>query len=106
MSRILLGIKEVLVNKVSARFLVLDEIDCGIGGKTADNVATCIAGIAQRHPVLCITHLAQIAAVADTHIAVNKDADSKTSVTLQVLSPAQRIPEIARMLSEMLQTWL
>lgn len=99
MSRILLGIKEVLVNKESARLLVLDEIDSGIGGKTADNVATCIAGIAQRHPVLCITHLAQIAAVADTHIAVNKDADSKTSVTLQVLSPAQRIPEIARMLS-------
>jgi DNA repair protein RecN (Recombination protein N) len=99
MSRILLGIKEVLVNKESARLLVLDEIDSGIGGKTADNVATCIAGIAQRHPVLCITHLAQIAAVADTHIAVNKDADSKTSVTLRVLSPAQRIPEIARMLS-------
>ncbi len=99
MSRILLGIKEVLVSKESARLLILDEIDSGIGGKTADKVAECIAGIAKKHPVLCITHLAQIAAVADTHIAVEKSAKEKTSVTLRVLNAAERVPEIARMLS-------
>lgn len=99
MSRILLGIKEILVSKESARLLILDEIDSGIGGKTADLVAECIAGIAKKHPVLCITHLAQIAAVADTHIAVEKNANEKTSVTLRVLNATERVPEIARMLS-------
>ncbi|MDD5536359.1 MAG: DNA repair protein RecN, partial [Candidatus Cloacimonetes bacterium] len=52
MSRILLGIKEVLVSKESARLLILDEVDAGIGGKTADKVAACIAQIATKHPVL------------------------------------------------------
>ncbi len=99
MSRILLGIKEVLVSKESARLLILDEIDSGIGGKTADSVALCIADIAKKHPVLCITHLAQIASVADSHILVEKIAKEKTSVNLRVLEPAQRIPELARMLS-------
>jgi DNA repair protein RecN (Recombination protein N) len=99
MSRILLGIKEVLVSKESARLLILDEIDAGIGGKTADKVAACIAQIAKKHPVLCVTHLAQIAAVADTHIAVVKSAESRTSVSLSVLDRDERIAELARMLS-------
>ena len=79
--------------------LILDEIDAGIGGKAAESVAACIGKIACRHPVLCITHLAQIAAQADTHIAVTKNSDTKTTVTLQVLSKTERTKELARMLS-------
>ncbi|MCB5271297.1 MAG: DNA repair protein RecN [Candidatus Cloacimonetes bacterium] len=99
LSRILLGIKEVLVAREAPRLLILDEIDAGIGGKAAESVAACIGKIACRHPVLCITHLAQIAAQADTHIAVTKNSDTKTTVTLQVLSKAERTKELARMLS-------
>ena len=99
MSRILLGIKEVLVSKESARLLILDEIDAGIGGKTADKVAACIAQIATKHPVLVVSHLAQIAAAANTHIAVEKSAGTKTSVSLRVLNRKERISELARMLS-------
>lgn len=99
MSRILLGIKKLLVSKESLRLLILDEIDAGIGGKTADNVAKCIADISSSNPVLCITHLAQIAVLADTHIAVTKIADAKTKVELRILSDDERIKEVARMLS-------
>ena len=99
LSRILLGIKQVLVNMVEPKLLILDEIDAGIGGKTAEMVADCIAAIAMRQPVLCITHLAQIAAVANTHIAVTKESDSKTSVNLKMLTYNERITELARMLS-------
>ncbi|MDI3503153.1 MAG: repair protein RecN [Candidatus Cloacimonadota bacterium] len=98
-SRILLGIKEVLVAREAPRLLILDEIDAGIGGKTAEMVAECIAKIALKHPVLCITHLAQIAAQADRHIAVEKHSDEKTTVTLRVLDREERIRELARMLS-------
>ncbi|MCB5286443.1 MAG: DNA repair protein RecN [Candidatus Cloacimonetes bacterium] len=99
LSRILLGIKEVLVAREEPRLLILDEIDAGIGGKTAESVAACIGKIASRHPVFCITHLAQIAAQADTHIAVTKNSDTKTNLTLRVLSKAERTQELARMLS-------
>jgi len=99
MSRILLGIKEVLASREAPRLLVLDEIDSGIGGKTAESVAACISEIAKRHPVLCITHLAQIAAQADTHIAVEKNSDKKTTVTLRMLDAEDRTKELARMLS-------
>lgn len=99
LSRILLGIKEVLVAREAPRLLILDEIDAGIGGETAESVADCIRKIACRHPVFCITHLAQIAAKADTHIAVTKSSDIKTTVTLRVLSKTERTEELARMLS-------
>ncbi len=99
MSRILLGIKEVLVAREAPRLLILDEIDAGIGGKTAESVANCLAKITERHPVLCITHLAQIAAKADTHIAVEKNSSAKTTVALRVLNKEERTRELARMLS-------
>lgn len=99
LSRILLGIKQVLARRMSPKLLILDEIDSGVGGKTAELMASAIASIARQHPILCITHLAQIAAFANTHIAVEKKSDVKTSVTLSVLNPAERIHELARMLS-------
>jgi DNA repair protein RecN (Recombination protein N) len=99
MSRILLGVKEVLADKESPRLVILDEIDSGIGGKTAESVARCIMKIAKKHPILCISHLAQIAAGADTHIAVEKSSDDKAVVSLRILDAEQRTRELARMLS-------
>lgn len=99
MSRILLGMKEILASVQSARLIILDEIDIGIGGKTADQVARCIYQISRTNPVLCITHLAQIAAYADHHIAVSKLSDQKTSVQLKSIEAEEQIVEIARMLS-------
>lgn len=99
LSRILLGIKQVLVSGIAPKLLILDEIDSGIGGKTAEKVAACIANIALQHPVLCITHLAQIAAVADTHIAVEKTGTTKTRTDLRILNSEERTIELARMLS-------
>lgn len=99
LSRILLGIKQVLSQRMYPKLLILDEIDSGVGGKTAELMASAIACIAQQHPILCVTHLAQIAAYANTHIAVEKKSEIKTSVTLSVLNPAERIRELARMLS-------
>nr|MDK2850846.1 repair protein RecN [Candidatus Cloacimonadota bacterium] len=99
MSRILLGVKEVLAAKESPRLLILDEIDAGIGGRTAQSVAKCIKKISQKHPVLCISHLPQIAAVSDTHIAVEKTSDKKAIVSLRILNNEERTQELARMLS-------
>lgn len=99
LSRILLGIKQVLAQKMTPRLLILDEIDSGVGGKTAELMADAISVIAQRHPVLCITHLAQIAAKADTHIAVEKLSGTRSEVSLNVLDAGGRTHELARMLS-------
>lgn len=99
LSRILLGIKQVLAQKMTPRLLILDEIDTGVGGKTAELMADAISAIARRHPVLCITHLAQIAAKADTHIAVEKLSGARSEVSLSVLDSSRRTHELARMLS-------
>lgn len=99
MSRILLGIKEIISAKESPRLIVLDEIDTGIGGKTADYVARCIHNLAKHSPVLCITHLAQIAAYADHHVAVEKQGGEKLGVSLKSLNKEEQEVEIARMLS-------
>lgn len=100
LSRILLAIKKVLTQDISPKLLILDEIDAGIGGKTADLIASYIADIAKRHNILCITHLAQIAAYADQHIMLNKKSEhGKTQVSMLELIAEQRRIEIARMLS-------
>jgi len=99
LSRILLGIKQVLARGMLPKLLILDEIDAGVGGQTAELMAAAISEIARLHPVLCITHLAQIAAYANTHIAVEKVSGDKTCVSLRVLNSEERTRELARMLS-------
>ncbi|MDY0151581.1 MAG: DNA repair protein RecN [Candidatus Cloacimonas sp.] len=100
LSRILLAIKKVLAKRISHKLIILDEIDSGIGGKTAERVAEFIYSLGREQQVLCITHLAQIAAIAETHIAIEKVTDSTHSiVTLRKLNAGQRLQEIARMLS-------
>jgi DNA repair protein RecN (Recombination protein N) len=100
LSRILLAIKKVLANRIPEKLIILDEIDAGIGGKTAGYVAEFIASLSKRQQILCITHLAQIAAVADSHVAISKDkVDLRSTVSMQKLDATMRLEELARMLS-------
>jgi DNA repair protein RecN (Recombination protein N) len=100
LSRILLAIKKVLAQNISPKLMILDEIDAGIGGKTAELIAQYIKEISHTHSVMCITHLAQLAVVADQHISLSKTSESdKTIVHLSILDKVARRNEIARMLS-------
>ncbi|MDD2332626.1 MAG: hypothetical protein PHI68_08250 [Candidatus Cloacimonetes bacterium] len=100
LSRILLAIKRVLIGNISPKLIILDEIDAGIGGKTADCIAEYIKAIAKLHRVLCITHLAAIAAGAENHIAISKQiVGGKTRVLLESLDKQSKTRELARMLS-------
>jgi len=100
LSRVLLAIKKVLAGRLEPRLMILDEIDAGIGGKTAEAVAAVIRELARAHVVLCVTHLASIAALADWHLALDKVATgAKTQVTMRLLDKEARAAELARMLS-------
>lgn len=100
LSRVLLAIKKVLAQELEPRLLILDEIDAGVGGKTAEAVAATICELAKIHLVLCVTHLASIAAVADRHYLIQKQSGvAKTVIDLRLLDEQERIRELARMLS-------
>ena len=100
LSRFLLAIKKILADKLSKRAIIFDEIDTGIGGKTAALLGEFISRISQHHQVICITHLAQVAAYADDHYAIfKKEEDSKTVVDIAYLDKDKRKQEIARMMS-------
>jgi DNA repair protein RecN (Recombination protein N) len=101
LSRIALAIKTVSAGREdSAGTMVFDEIDTGLGGTTAKVVAECIAKVAKSKQVLCVTHLAQIACMADTHIQISKSDDGNRTVTeIKILDDKSRIGEIARMAS-------
>ena len=72
LSRIMLAVKSVLADKDEVETLIFDEIDTGISGRTAQKVSEKMALLGKRHQVLCITHLAQIAAMADAHYLIEK----------------------------------
>jgi DNA repair protein RecN (Recombination protein N) len=100
LSRIMLAIKSVLRGADEIPVLVFDEVDMGIGGKTAQNVARKLKETSKDHQVLLITHLPQIASAADIHAHIHKDSAGKgVKVTLRTLSGKDRQEEIARMLS-------
>lgn len=100
LSRLMLALKEVLAHVDSIPVLIFDEIDSGIGGITADSVARRLKDLSRRHQVLCVTHLPQIAALADHHLVIEK-IQKKEGVYVKVkeLSEEERVKEIARMLS-------
>lgn len=99
LSRIMLAIKSVLADQDAVGTLIFDEIDVGISGRTAQKVSERMAVIAQKHQVLCITHLPQIAAMADTHFIIEKtDKDRRTTTTIYELSELESAEELARML--------
>ena len=98
-SRIMLAIKKVLAGADQVETLVFDEIDIGIGGGLAEVVGNSLKELASKRQVICITHLAQIAAMAAKHFLVAKSVEAKRTVTrVDVLSRKQRVEELARML--------
>lgn len=99
LSRIMLAIKAVMADKDEVETLIFDEIDTGISGRTAQKVSEKMAVIAGNHQILCITHLAQIAAMADHHYVIEKKpADSKTVTNIGLLTEEESVLELARIL--------
>jgi len=99
LSRIMLAIKTVLAEKDGIETLIFDEIDVGISGRTAQKVSQKMALLGRNHQVICITHLAQIAAMADAHYAIEKKvADGKTTTNISLLNREEEIAELARIL--------
>jgi DNA repair protein RecN (Recombination protein N) len=99
LSRTMLALKVILAATDAVPILVFDEVDAGIGGKTADTVGRKLRQVARTRQVLCITHLPQIACYADQHLHVDKKVDGERTVTsVAVLGKEERVREIARML--------
>ncbi len=100
MSRIMLAIKKVLVDTDKMPILIFDEIDTGISGKAANSVADKLKEIAKNHQVLCISHLASIAAKADYNYYISKDINQqRTKTNVKLLNEEEVINEIARISS-------
>jgi DNA repair protein RecN (Recombination protein N) len=100
LSRVMLALKSILADVDRVPVLIFDEVDAGIGGKTAETVGRKLRKISERHQLLCITHLPQIASLADHHLRIEKvQKDARVHVAVHELSGAERKEEIARMLS-------
>lgn len=99
LSRIMLGIKTVLADEDAVETLIFDEIDSGISGRTAQMVSEKMNVLGRNHQIICITHLPQIAAMADSHYLIQKSVQHQATVsTIERLGEAQSIEELARML--------
>ena len=99
LSRVMLAIKTVLAGKDAIDTLIFDEIDTGISGRTAQKVSEKLSYIAKSHQVICITHLPQIAAMADTHFEIHKAAsEGSTATSIRRLNREQTVEELARLL--------
>ena len=97
LSRIMLAMKSVLTSKDGADTLIFDEVDSGVSGSAAGKIAVKLSKVAKNAQVLCITHLAQIAAFADEHYFLSKSVvDSKTYTSVKVLNVEERAKELAR----------
>lgn len=101
LSRIMLGLKTVLADRDAVETLIFDEIDAGISGRTAWKVSEKLGMLSKKRQVICITHLPQIAAMADHHFYIEKNVEEKqsaTKTTISLLKERERVSEIARML--------
>ncbi|HEU4919599.1 MAG TPA: DNA repair protein RecN [Candidatus Limnocylindrales bacterium] len=99
LSRVALAIKQVLAAADETPTLVFDEVDTGIGGRSADPIGRSLWALAQRHQVLCVTHLPQIAAHADAHFVIAKrEREGRTVTEVTALDREGRIVELAQML--------
>ena len=97
LSRIMLAIKSLLAGEDEIETLIFDEIDTGISGKTASMVAEKLAKISANHQVICISHLSQIAAMADSHYLIKKDMeDNSTATNIVKLTREESIKETVR----------
>lgn len=99
LSRIMLAIKTVLASRDDIDTLIFDEIDAGISGKTAWKVSEQLNCVARAHQVICITHLPQIAAMADRHFVIEKTASEDSTVTdIRLLAGDENLQELGRLL--------
>jgi DNA repair protein RecN (Recombination protein N) len=99
LSRISLAIKQVLAQADATPTLVFDEIDSGVGGRSAEPIGRSLSRLARSHQVLCVTHLPQIAAWADDHLRITKEVrDGRTVTVIERLDAGERVAELAAML--------
>ena len=97
LARIMLALKNVLAEQESIGTLVFDEVDTGVSGRAAQKVAEKLAQVSRRKQVLCVTHLPQLAAMADTHFSVEKgERDGRTYTRVTLLDRERRKAELAR----------
>lgn len=100
LSRIMLALKTIFSQKMGVTSIIFDEVDTGVSGRVAQAIAEKISQISNNSQVLCITHLPQVAAIADNHYYISKSVnDGRTETSLEELDEKQKIREIARMLS-------
>ena len=99
LARIMLALKNVLAEDDGIGSLVFDEVDTGVSGRAAQKVAEKMADVARRKQVLCVTHLPQIAAMADTHFSVEKgEKKGRTFTNVERLEQEGRVDELARLI--------
>jgi DNA repair protein RecN (Recombination protein N) len=102
LSRVMLAIEVVFAGADPVPVMVFDEVDAGVGGSAAGEIGRRLARLAQEHQVVVVTHLAQVAAFADTHLVVDKSPDTAQGVTatdIRAVRGEDRVRELARMLS-------
>ncbi len=99
LSRIMLALKTIMADKENIETLIFDEIDSGISGRTAWKVSEKMAVLGKEHQLICITHLPQIAAMADAHYVIEKTVDESAAITeIRRLAAEDELSEIARLL--------
>ncbi|MBR5128335.1 MAG: DNA repair protein RecN [Roseburia sp.] len=99
LSRIMLAIKTILADNDAIETLIFDEIDSGISGRTAQMVSEKMNTLGCNHQIICITHLPQIAAMADAHYLIEKSVENSTTVSkIRLLNDEERVDELSRML--------
>lgn len=100
LSRVMLALKTIFAQNEGVTSIIFDEVDTGVSGRVAQAIADKIKVIANKSQVLCITHLPQVAAVAQHHFLIQKHVkDERTTTMVTILSDKQRVNELARMLS-------
>jgi DNA repair protein RecN (Recombination protein N) len=99
LARIMLAMKNVLAEKDQVSTLIFDEVDTGVSGRAAQRVAEKLKSVARHKQVLCVTHLPQLAAMADTHLLIAKaERDGRTYTTVTPLDREGRMRELARII--------
>ena len=99
-SRIMLSVKNVLAHKDNIGTLIFDEVDTGVSGRAAQKIGRKLAQVARNRQVLCVTHLAQVAAYADRHLRISKEVlNQRTHTQVQPLNDEQRVRELARIMA-------
>nr|MDQ2732283.1 hypothetical protein [Armatimonadota bacterium] len=99
MSRIMLALKSLLASSVGVPTVIFDEVDVGVGGRTGEAIGEKLAAVGTVAQVICVTHLPQVAALADSHYSVLKEVSGgRTTVRVKRLSEEDRVEELSRML--------